>query len=170
MDVSFIWWGKVDSNHRRHCQQIYSLSHLATLEFPHIQLCWSWWTDSNPRPADYKRWPERQSIDFRCFSQLLCRGAGSIRACCVHPVHTFMFPFGSRFGSSGPAAWLPDIHAQFHIVKILLHRDFPGKHPAAHLFAIVRDLKSFHVQRYFSCANRLFNRLPHKYAPSSCRF
>ena len=48
MDVSFIWWGKVDSNHRRHCQQIYSLSHLATLEFPHIQLCWSWWTDSNP--------------------------------------------------------------------------------------------------------------------------
>ncbi len=65
MDVSFIWWGKVDSNHRRHCQQIYSLSHLATLEFPHIQLCWSWWTDSNPRPADYKRWPERQSVDFR---------------------------------------------------------------------------------------------------------
>ena len=54
MDASFIWWGKVDSNHRRHCQQIYSLSHLATLEFPHIQLRWSWWTDSNPRPADYK--------------------------------------------------------------------------------------------------------------------
>ena len=54
VDVSFIWWGKVDSNHRRHCQQIYSLSHLATLEFPHIQLRWSWWTDSNPRPADYK--------------------------------------------------------------------------------------------------------------------
>ena len=54
MDVSFIWWGKVDSNHRRHCQQIYSLSHLAPLEFPHINLRWSWWTDSNPRPADYK--------------------------------------------------------------------------------------------------------------------
>ena len=53
-DASFIWWGKVDSNHRRHCQQIYSLSHLATLEFPHINLRWSWWTDSNPRPADYK--------------------------------------------------------------------------------------------------------------------
>ena len=31
------WWGKVDSNHRRHCQQIYSLSPLATREFPHIQ-------------------------------------------------------------------------------------------------------------------------------------
>ena len=78
MDVSFIWWGKVDSNHRRHCQQIYSLSHLATLEFPRIQLRWSWWTDSNPRPADYKRWPEHQCIDFRCFSQLSCRGFGSI--------------------------------------------------------------------------------------------
>ena len=30
------WWGKVDSNHRRQCQQIYSLSPLATREFPHI--------------------------------------------------------------------------------------------------------------------------------------
>ena len=27
-------WGKVDSNHRRRCQQIYSLSPLATREFP----------------------------------------------------------------------------------------------------------------------------------------
>ena len=55
----FFKWGKMDSNHRRHCQQIYSLSPLATREFPHIQFlsaqcCWSWWTDSNPRPADYK--------------------------------------------------------------------------------------------------------------------
>ena len=30
------WWGRVDSNHRRHCQQIYSLSPLATREHPHI--------------------------------------------------------------------------------------------------------------------------------------
>ena len=27
----------MDSNHRRHCQQIYSLSPLATREFPHIK-------------------------------------------------------------------------------------------------------------------------------------
>ena len=33
---AFFWWGKVDSNHRRHSQQIYSLSPLATREFPHI--------------------------------------------------------------------------------------------------------------------------------------
>ena len=33
---SSLWWGKVDSNHRRHRQQIYSLSPLATREFPHI--------------------------------------------------------------------------------------------------------------------------------------
>ena len=32
------WWGMVDSNHRRHCQQIYSLSPLATREIPHIKL------------------------------------------------------------------------------------------------------------------------------------
>ena len=47
------WWGKVDSNHRSRRQQIYSLPHLTALEFPHIEI-WSWWTDSNPRPADYK--------------------------------------------------------------------------------------------------------------------
>ena len=35
-------------------QQIYSLPPLATRELSHIQLKWSWWTDSNPRPADYK--------------------------------------------------------------------------------------------------------------------
>ena len=31
------WWGMVDSNHRRRCQQIYSLSPLATREIPHIK-------------------------------------------------------------------------------------------------------------------------------------
>ena len=30
------WWGRVDSNHRRHSQQIYSLSPLATREHPHV--------------------------------------------------------------------------------------------------------------------------------------
>ncbi len=33
------WWERVDSNHRRYNQQIYSLPHLATLELLHIQLC-----------------------------------------------------------------------------------------------------------------------------------
>ena len=33
---SAFWWGMVDSNHRRHRQQIYSLSPLATREIPHI--------------------------------------------------------------------------------------------------------------------------------------
>ena len=32
----FCWWGKVDSNHRSYKQQIYSLSPLATREFPHM--------------------------------------------------------------------------------------------------------------------------------------
>ena len=42
-------------------QQIYSLPPLATRELSHIKLesdldayWWSWWTDLNPRPADYK--------------------------------------------------------------------------------------------------------------------
>ena len=37
--LALLWWGKMDSNHRRHCQQIYSLSPLATREFPHMQFC-----------------------------------------------------------------------------------------------------------------------------------
>ena len=36
--VGNIWWGMVDSNHRRRCQQIYSLSPLATREIPHMYL------------------------------------------------------------------------------------------------------------------------------------
>ena len=35
--ISYVWWGKVDSNHRSYKQQIYSLSPLATREFPHMQ-------------------------------------------------------------------------------------------------------------------------------------
>ncbi len=35
---AFFWWGKVDSNHRSYKQQIYSLSPLATREFPHIHI------------------------------------------------------------------------------------------------------------------------------------
>ena len=36
--ISCVWWGKVDSNHRSYKQQIYSLSPLATREFPHMKL------------------------------------------------------------------------------------------------------------------------------------
>ena len=35
--MGFYWWGKVDSNHRSYKQQIYSLSPLATREFPHMK-------------------------------------------------------------------------------------------------------------------------------------
>ena len=31
-----IWWRKMDSNHRRHSQQIYSLSPLAARELSHV--------------------------------------------------------------------------------------------------------------------------------------
>ena len=49
--MSFFWWEEVDSNHRRRCQQIYSLLPLATRESSHA---WSWWSESNQQPADYK--------------------------------------------------------------------------------------------------------------------
>ena len=38
MGNRYFWWGMVDSNHRRRCQQIYSLSPLATREIPHMYL------------------------------------------------------------------------------------------------------------------------------------
>ena len=53
MSLATSWWRRVDSNHRSETQQIYSLPPLATRELLHMKL-WSWWTDSNPRPADYK--------------------------------------------------------------------------------------------------------------------
>ena len=37
--IGDFWWGKVDSNHRSDKQQIYSLSPLATREFPQIFIC-----------------------------------------------------------------------------------------------------------------------------------
>ena len=36
--VRFFWWEEVDSNHRRRCQQIYSLLPLATRESSHMEL------------------------------------------------------------------------------------------------------------------------------------
>ena len=77
LTVVLFWWKRVDSDHRSETQQIYSLPPLATRERFLIlssryreRSCrflsstqyinclqtkkWSWWTDSNPRPADYK--------------------------------------------------------------------------------------------------------------------
>ena len=56
---AFFWWGMVDSDHRSQWQQIYSLPPLAAREIPHMVsplsgLIWSWWSESNQQPADYK--------------------------------------------------------------------------------------------------------------------
>ena len=44
----------MDSNHRRHSQQIYSLPHLTTLVTTQTFLFLSLLSDSNQRPRDYK--------------------------------------------------------------------------------------------------------------------
>ena len=51
MVLTMLWWGRTDSNHRSETQQIYSLPPLATRELPHI---WSFMSESNQQPADYK--------------------------------------------------------------------------------------------------------------------
>ncbi len=66
-----LWWGRTDSNHRSKKQQIYSLPPLATRELPHVTyVCfcrnWSWWTDLNPRPADYKSAALPTELHQRC--------------------------------------------------------------------------------------------------------
>ena len=43
----------MDSNHRRRCRRIYSPLHLAALQSTHIKK-WSWWSESNQQPSDYK--------------------------------------------------------------------------------------------------------------------
>ena len=48
-----LWWKEVDSNHRSRWRQIYSLLPLATRESFHV-FDWSWLTESNHQPADYK--------------------------------------------------------------------------------------------------------------------
>ena len=44
----------MDSNHRSQRRQIYSLFPLATRDPSHKIKLWSWWTESNHQPADYK--------------------------------------------------------------------------------------------------------------------
>ena len=54
---SIFWWERVDSDHRSQWQQIYSLPPLAARErslFIQNHLDWSWWSESNQQPADYK--------------------------------------------------------------------------------------------------------------------
>ena len=65
----FFWWEEVDSNHRRRCQQIYSLLPLATRESSHA---WSWWSESNQQPADYKSaaLPLSHTSNYYCDAQL----------------------------------------------------------------------------------------------------
>ena len=47
----FSWWRRVDSNHCRLSQRIYSPPPLASRA---LLLIWSWQRDLNPQPADYK--------------------------------------------------------------------------------------------------------------------
>lgn len=104
------------------------------------------------------------------FSRLSCRGPAVYEpAASIQYIHSCS-RFGSRFGSSTFAARLACSYARLYIIEILIHCDFPGKQPTAHLFAIVRDLNSLHVQRHLRRTNRLFNKLPHKCAPFSCCF
>ena len=51
MVLTMLWWGRTDSNQRSESQQIYSLPPLATRELP---LIWSFMSESNQQPADYK--------------------------------------------------------------------------------------------------------------------
>ena len=47
------WWERMDSNHRSKCNRFTVCPLWPLGNSPKINL-WSWWTDSNPRPADYK--------------------------------------------------------------------------------------------------------------------
>ncbi len=52
------WWERMDSNHRSVKAadlQSVPFGHSGTLPYLIlVKIQWSWWTDLNPRPADYK--------------------------------------------------------------------------------------------------------------------
>ena len=50
--IAQVWWEKMDSNHRSRSNR-FTVCPLWPLGNSPI-LNWSWWTDLNPRPADYK--------------------------------------------------------------------------------------------------------------------
>ena len=54
----FSWWERMDSNHRSIKAadlQSVPFGHSGTLPYSiYSAFKWSWWTDLNPRPADYK--------------------------------------------------------------------------------------------------------------------
>ena len=52
-------------------QQIYSLPPLATRELLQMKT-WSWWTDLNPRPADYKSAALPTELHQRLYAFVLC--------------------------------------------------------------------------------------------------
>ena len=55
------WWGRVDSNHRRHSQQIYSLSPLATREHPRV-------VAASSGSSRFRPWPKARSLRCGSFS------------------------------------------------------------------------------------------------------
>ena len=62
------WWGRVDSDHRRQCQQIYSLSPLATRERSHMFEMYSAALPPNITGAGERS----RTINLLITNQLLC--------------------------------------------------------------------------------------------------
>ena len=72
---------------------------------------WSWWTDLNPRPADYKSaaLPAELHQHFCCFSRVLVYNNTSIRKC-QHFFQNFLKNIFSRF------------HLTYSLTKTVLYK------------------------------------------------
>ena len=88
-------------------QQIYSLPPLTTRELLRIQLSqkkwWSWWTDLNPRPADYKCSEGRKSMAASEFSCIFGQKSAGRVVCLRHTIclaYREVFHRGSKSGSA----------------------------------------------------------------------
>ena len=64
---------------------------------------WSWWTDLNPRPADYKAGSGGPISSFETCLGLLSHLAGPVPAPFAHGVHRLLFRRGSAGGSEARA-------------------------------------------------------------------
>ena len=93
----------MDSNHRsRQTTDLQSAPFGRSGTLPYIikfLFWWSWWTDLNPRPADYKDYTARPSGGLQPFCNVFSMGAAAVRRCFLQCFHSDFFCRGSESGS-----------------------------------------------------------------------
>ena len=90
----FCWWEMVDSDHRsRKTTDLQSAPFGHSGNLPYYDR-WSWWTDLNPRPADYKSAAlptelHQQNYPRCCNEEIISQTNGFVNCFCRQKTHFF---------------------------------------------------------------------------------